>query len=748
MQEFNTLIMTTATDYKRLQSNYHRLVKHIPARRICFVGSTEVGELVEASGLGDKVGFINEEDILPFAQVHEVMKNRLAPLLQGRDLPRGVTGWYYQQFLKMQYACICPDEYYMVWDGDTIPCAPFTMFHEEWQVPYLDLKKEYHANYFETIEKLLPGIHKCIEPSFISEHMLMKCEIMRSLIEDIEKAEHIQGEHFWEKILNAIEVEQIQESSFSEFETYGTYVCFKYPTAYRLREWHSFRMAGEFFHPDTISDEDYLWLSHDFAAVSFEKGHSVREDHQNLFDNKKYQEKLTARQMLEIAQKEFKEGYLEVWDEDATAVQKTAKKAEQEYALYERMGDELLADNVNQAFLCYENAEFLCADMHEKSRLEQKKQMLLAAGKVTVQRTAMVILSYNNMYLMQKCLESIRETCAPGAYSVVVVDNASTDGVREWLMGQPDDIMVVLNEENVGFPKGCNIGIQYTEQGEDIFLLNNDTRMTHNALFWLRMGLYENEHIGATGCMANYSGLDQLEDVTFDLPGDYTEYAKTINIPMKNPYEEKNKLGGFGMLIKGSVLEEVGLLDEGFSPGYFEDDDISMRIHVAGYRLLVCHNSFIYHAGSQSFIKRPDLQEIFDRNHQYMISKWGYDNLVHSVFLRHELEQIEKIKRGKDEFFRVLEVGAGSGNALSRISYMYPNSYVVGIEENALIVSQAVETIPILLVDWKKDKLPFVRESFDYIIYNDRLGLNLPRELVEKFFRHYLKKDGELFFVF
>lgn len=747
MQEFNALIMTTAADYRRLRANYHRLVNYIPAKRICFVGSSEVGELVDASDLGDKVRFINENDILPFDAVHTVMKNRMEPLLQGRELPRGVTGWYYQQFLKMQYACICPDTYYMVWDGDTVPCASFAMFQEELQVPYLDLKHEFHVNYFDTIEKLLPGMHKCIEPSFISEHMLISSEIMRNLIEDIEKAELIDGTYFWEKILHAIDVDKIQEGSFSEFETYGTYVCFKYPSAYRLREWHSFRLAGEFFDPNTISDEDYRWLSHDFDAVSFEKGHSVREDHKNLFDNKIYQEKLTARQMLEIAQQEFKEGYLEVWKDETSLTKDTSVKQE-EYHVYERMGDELIDSNINQAYLCYENAEFLCSDVYQKSRLTRKRLQLLGTGDVSVQKTAIVILSYNNMYLMQKCLESIRETCAPGACSVVVVDNASTDGVKEWLMEQPDDILVVLNEENAGFPAGCNIGIQYTEPGQDILLLNNDTRMTQNALFWLRMGLYENEHIGATGCVANYCGIDQLEDVTFNLPAEYTEYAKEINIPMKQPYEEKNKLGGFGMLIRGSVLDEVGLLDEAFSPGYFEDDDLSMRIHVAGYRLLVCHNSFIYHAGSQSFIKRSDLEEVFERNHKYMISKWGYDNLTYSVFLEQELEQIMKITHGREDFFRVLEVGAGSGNALSRITYLYPNAEVIGIEENPLVVSMAVETIPILCMDWKKEKLPFIGKCFDYIIYNDRLGLGLPKELIEKYFRHYLKDNGKLFFVF
>ncbi len=313
--EYDALIVVTAKDYERVRSQYHRLAAFLPARRIFFAGNEDVASLVKSSDLGEKVCFLNENDILPFDAVHAVMTKALESVLQGQELPRGITGWYYQQFLKMQYARSCEDAYYLVWDGDTIPCGPFSMFHEGTGRPYLDLKGEYHKEYFTTLSRLFPGMHKCIEKSFISEHMLMNCEIMKRLIQDIEAVSDIPGKTFWEKIIGAIDTEGLQSNSFSEFETYGTYVAERYPEAYRLRNWHSFRYGGVFFNLDTISDTDYAWLARDFFAISFEKGDSVREDQKNLFDNKKYQEKLSARQMLEIAQEEFKDGsYLEVWD--------------------------------------------------------------------------------------------------------------------------------------------------------------------------------------------------------------------------------------------------------------------------------------------------------------------------------------------------------------------------------------------------------------------------------------------------
>lgn len=321
MNSFNTLIVITPVDCQRLLPLYKRLTENIDYGPIIFVGTREVGQLVGAAAdLSDKCLSIDENDIIPFDEVHKCIAARMETILAGRELPRGITGWYYQQFLKMQYAFSCEDEYYMVWDGDTIPCRKINMFQEESGKPYLDMKHEYHAEYFETMGKILPGFHKMIERSFISEHMLIRTDIMRSLVQDIEKNETIPGKKFWEKIINAIPEDKIQSSSFSEFETYGTYVALRYMDVYKLREWHSFRQGGTFYKIDTISERDFNWLSHDFDAISFEKGHEVREDNANLFDNPYYQEKLTAKQMLQAAQLEYKEGYKEVWGEDEKQV--------------------------------------------------------------------------------------------------------------------------------------------------------------------------------------------------------------------------------------------------------------------------------------------------------------------------------------------------------------------------------------------------------------------------------------------
>nr|MCR5598444.1 hypothetical protein [Lachnospiraceae bacterium] len=198
-----------------------------------------------------------------------------------------------------------------------IPCRPVKMFSEDGK-PYLDNKNEYHELYFTTMAKLIPGLHKVIRSSFISEHMIFHAQMVRDICAAIEANDTLSGETFWEKILRAIDPMEVHKSAFSEFETYGTYVALHDPGRYKIRDWHSFRLGGEFFDPLTISERDYLWLGKDFDAISFEKGHSIKEGNGNLFDNPRYQEKLSARQMLEIAQEEAGGGYIESWDGSTT----------------------------------------------------------------------------------------------------------------------------------------------------------------------------------------------------------------------------------------------------------------------------------------------------------------------------------------------------------------------------------------------------------------------------------------------
>lgn len=350
------------------------------------------------------------------------------------------------------------------------------------------------------------------------------------------------------------------------------------------------------------------------------------------------------------------------------------------YELYYLLGSYYCEKNPNQAFLCLQNAILYCNSKEDINLIRNEMDYLRQNYDITVRNTNIVIVSYNAYYFLQKNIESIRNTLLEGTYQIIVVDNASDDGITEWLAGQKD-VILIRNRENKGFACACNQGADIVSEKEevrenDIFLLNNDTRLAANSLFWLRMGLYENDGIGSVGSYSNYAGNEQQLDIAFTLPDEYLQYGARINIPRKHPYEERVRLSGFAMLVKRNVWNLIGGMDERFTPGYFEDDDLSMQIQQRGFRLLLCKNSFIYHAGSQSFVHREDVDQILLKNHQLFIKKYGFDILKYSVPNR---DFSSSFFSEKDEF-NILQVGSGLGADLKWMQTVYPKAHIVGIE--------------------------------------------------------------------
>lgn len=293
------------------------------------------------------------------------------------------------------------------------------------------------------------------------------------------------------------------------------------------------------------------------------------------------------------------------------------------YELFYMLGNYYyMNQKYNQAFLCYEQAEFYCNN-DDICEIKHMKDLIKNKYCVEVRNVSIVIVSYNTKDLIELCIKSIRTTLKSDSYEIIVVDNASTDGIREWLQEQRD-IQLICNKINCGFPKGCNQGIEAAKEENDIFLLNNDTVLVPNAVFWLRMGLYDAEDIGTAGCMTNYASNGQKIIIDNPTPEHYLKMAKTINVPMEPFYVEKTWLVGFALLIKNKALIETGMLDENFSPGNYEDYDYGLRVKKAGFRNILCKNSFILHWGGQNFAKNVDiLKEIIEINKRKLAEKWN-----------------------------------------------------------------------------------------------------------------------------
>lgn len=344
-------------------------------------------------------------------------------------------------------------------------------------------------------------------------------------------------------------------------------------------------------------------------------------------------------------------------------------------------------------------------------------------------KTSIIILTYNNLDKTKDCIESIHKYTDKDSYEIIVVDNNSTDDTKLFLEEQ-DDIKVIFNESNVGFPMGCNIGIANAEETYDILLLNNDTIVTKNWLSNLKKCLYSDEKIGAVGAVSNNGANLQGVDFTYNNFDEMQNLASKNNISDVKKWEEKVCLIGYCLLIKREVMDQLNGLDEGYTPGYIEDNDLSLNIIKLGYRLMLCHDSFIHHYLGTSFRKDEDkFNKIILKNRDYFEKKWNFNVFTfdstknNSIFLA-------------DSPNDVLDYNCGIGTSLLRIKYLFPNAKIIGLEKD-VFKREIAEHFGTIVKD-----LDELNQKFDTIFIGNALETEeKPLYFIHKL-KKYLKEDG------
>jgi len=235
-------------------------------------------------------------------------------------------------------------------------------------------------------------------------------------------------------------------------------------------------------------------------------------------------------------------------------------------------------------------------------------------------KTSIIIPTYNAQKLLGECLQSIKMHTTED-YEVIVVDNGSTDGTLE--LCRQEGIIFVSLASNMGFPVACNKGLQVAT-GDTLLLLNNDVLVARNWLSNMLRCLYSDPMIGIVGPITNYASGKQQIDVPYTNLDDMAERFKHSGPQQWLP---TNRIIGLCFLFKRELMDKIGILDERYSPGHYEDDDYCFRARRAGYMLRIAGDSFIFHHGSASFSKQKEEQvrELIVVNRHKFIDKWGVD---------------------------------------------------------------------------------------------------------------------------
>ncbi len=211
-----------------------------------------------------------------------------------------------------------------------------------------------------------------------------------------------------------------------------------------------------------------------------------------------------------------------------------------------------------------------------------------------------IILNWNGKEDTIECLHSVQGVDYP-CYRILVVDNASSDGSPEAIHAAFPKVELIVNESNLGFAAGNNVGIEHAlEEGADyVFLVNNDTTVDRKILMELVKACEAGPAIGlaspkvyyyARPNIIYYAGAKRRWPLLFPKPIGTGEE----DCGQHDAVREVDYVWGQAMFIKRQVIEDIGLLDPGFFM-YYEDCDYCLRAAAAGYKIIYVPMALMWH---------------------------------------------------------------------------------------------------------------------------------------------------------
>jgi GT2 family glycosyltransferase len=220
-----------------------------------------------------------------------------------------------------------------------------------------------------------------------------------------------------------------------------------------------------------------------------------------------------------------------------------------------------------------------------------------------VARASIIVVSWNGEEHLADCLDALLEQASLDD-EVLVVDNASTDGSVELVRSRYPTVRLLEMERNLGFAGGCNVGLR-AAAGRRLFLVNQDVTVRPG---WLQamLAALSPPDVGIVGCKLLYpDGTIQHAGGIVSYPSSMTDHAGHLE-PDRGQWDrgrEVDYVTGAALGLRRIVLYEVGGLDEGFYPGYFEEVDYCFRVRASGRRVVYTPEAVAVHVESTTLGK-------------------------------------------------------------------------------------------------------------------------------------------------
>lgn len=213
-------------------------------------------------------------------------------------------------------------------------------------------------------------------------------------------------------------------------------------------------------------------------------------------------------------------------------------------------------------------------------------------------KTTVVVPNYNGMQYIENCLASLT-VGQENDFEMIIVDNGSTDGSREWISEHYPDITMITYQENTGFCGAVNAGI-LAAKTEYVILLNNDTTVEEDMVKQLEE--FMDRHPDAFSAGAKMLSMTEPEKI--DDAGDFYCALGWAFARGKGKSAEKYEKEGQvffacagAAIYRKDILKQIGIFDK-VHFAYLEDLDIGYRARIYGYNNYYAPKAACYHAGS------------------------------------------------------------------------------------------------------------------------------------------------------
>jgi GT2 family glycosyltransferase len=254
---------------------------------------------------------------------------------------------------------------------------------------------------------------------------------------------------------------------------------------------------------------------------------------------------------------------------------------------------------------------------------------------------SIVIPAFGASAQLRECLESLCQHAPPGCEVLVADDATPDDSVSDVAKAYQSRLSLtyVRRPENLGFVENCNEAIRaILPGGDDVLLLNSDTRVTAGFLEEMWEVLHLHEKHGAVSPRSNNATIFSVP-VSGRLEPE-SAYQLWLSIRfLLSRYQVMPTAVGFCLLIKNVVLRQLGVFDPVYSPGYNEENDFICRINRHGYSAVAAHRAFVFHQESSSFGPRQKALE--QRNRQVLQDRYPEYSRKLAEHIRYGVDPID-----------------------------------------------------------------------------------------------------------